>query len=74
VKSNTQHIQTQGLITRSYDNHYALQQIEDGHNALLTRQPFTSASEPGISKSGKTLPRIITVRLSGMFPIGIPAC
>ncbi|OCT44490.1 putative agmatinase 1 [Cladophialophora carrionii] len=49
----------------SYDNHYALQQIEDGHNALLTRQPYTSASEPGISKSGKTLPRIITRGLTG---------
>ncbi|ETI20830.1 agmatinase [Cladophialophora carrionii CBS 160.54] len=54
----------------SYDNHYALQQIEDGHNALLTRQPYTSASEPGISKSGKTLPRIIT--LGGDHTITLP--
>ncbi|KIW40140.1 agmatinase, variant 1 [Exophiala oligosperma] len=54
----------------SYDNHYALQQIEDGHNMLLTRTPYTAADEPGISKSGKTLPRIIT--LGGDHTITLP--
>ncbi|KIV92472.1 agmatinase [Exophiala mesophila] len=54
----------------SYDNHYALQQIEDGHNALLMRTPFTAAKEPGISKAGKTLPRIIT--LGGDHTITLP--
>ncbi|KAK5284095.1 hypothetical protein LTR40_000859 [Exophiala xenobiotica] len=54
----------------SYDNNYALQQIEDGHNTLLTRTPFTAADEPGISKSGKTLPRIIT--LGGDHTITLP--
>lgn len=54
----------------SYDNHYALQQIEDGHNTLLTRTPFTAADEPGISKSGKTLPRVIT--LGGDHTITLP--
>ncbi|KAI1610790.1 agmatinase 1 [Exophiala viscosa] len=54
----------------SYDNHYALQQIEEGHNALLTRTPYTAAKEPGISKSGKTLPRLIT--LGGDHTITLP--
>ena len=54
----------------SYDNAYALQQIENGHNALLTRAPATSADSPGISKSGKTLPRIIT--LGGDHTITLP--
>ena len=54
----------------SYDNHYALQQIEEGHNLLLTRAPATAASEPGISKSGKTLPRMIT--LGGDHTITLP--
>ena len=54
----------------SYDNAYALQQIEDGHNTLLTRTPATAADEPGISKSGKTLPRIIT--LGGDHTITLP--
>lgn len=54
----------------SYDNNYALQQIEDGHNTLLTRVPFTAANEPGLSKSGKTLPRIIT--LGGDHTITLP--
>ncbi|KIY01717.1 uncharacterized protein Z520_01855 [Fonsecaea multimorphosa CBS 102226] len=54
----------------SYDNHYALQQIEDGHNTLLMRTPYTAANEPGISKAGKTLPRIIT--LGGDHTITLP--
>ena len=54
----------------SYDNAYALHQIEEGHHTLLTRAPFTSASEPGISKSGRTLPRLIT--LGGDHTITLP--
>ncbi len=54
----------------SYDNAYALQQIEDGHNMLLTRTPATAADSPGISKSGRTLPRIIT--LGGDHTITLP--
>ncbi|EHY54003.1 hypothetical protein HRR90_005070 [Exophiala dermatitidis] len=54
----------------SYDNAYALQQIEDGHNTLLMRQPYTAAKEPGISKNGKTLPRVIT--LGGDHTITLP--
>ncbi|KAL8668813.1 MAG: hypothetical protein Q9168_006565, partial [Polycauliona sp. 1 TL-2023] len=54
----------------SYDNAYAIQQIEQGHNALLTRLPFTNAEEKGFSKSGKTLPRIIT--LGGDHTITLP--
>jgi agmatinase len=54
----------------SYDNAYALQQIENGHHALLTRTPATAADEVGISKSGKTLPRVIT--LGGDHTITLP--
>ncbi|KAI4266954.1 MAG: hypothetical protein L6R38_008461 [Xanthoria sp. 2 TBL-2021] len=54
----------------SYDNAYAIQQIEEGHNALLTRLPFTNAKEKGFSKSGSTLPRIIT--LGGDHTITLP--
>jgi len=54
----------------SYDNAYALQQIENGHNSLLTRVPATNASEPGISKHGRTLPRLIT--LGGDHTITLP--
>lgn len=39
----------------SYDNAYALQQIEEGHYSLLSREPYTSAKEVGMSKSGKAL-------------------
>lgn len=44
-----------------YDNGWAIQQIEHGHNNLLMRKPFTNADEYGLSRAGKTLPRIITV-------------
>lgn len=70
----------------SYDNAYALQQIEEGHYSLLSREPHTSGKEVGISKSGKlilrgwcaeltectgkTLPRIIT--LGGDHTITLP--
>lgn len=54
----------------SYDNAYALQQIEEGHNLLLSRAPFTHADKPGPSKKGKTLPRLIT--LGGDHTITLP--
>ncbi|KAL8649391.1 MAG: hypothetical protein Q9226_005593, partial [Calogaya cf. arnoldii] len=54
----------------SYDNAYAIQQIEQGHNALLMRSPFTNAKAKGFSKKGKTLPRIIT--LGGDHTITLP--
>ena len=49
------------MMVHSYDNAYALQQIEEGHNALLSRAPYTNAQAPGPSKKGKTLPRLITL-------------
>ncbi|EUC39039.1 hypothetical protein COCVIDRAFT_91489 [Bipolaris victoriae FI3] len=54
----------------SYDNAYALQQIEQGHNLLLSRAPYTHANKPGPSKHGKTLPRMIT--LGGDHTITLP--
>lgn len=53
-----------------YDNAYALQQIEQGHNLLLSRAPYTHANKPGPSKHGKTLPRMIT--LGGDHTITLP--
>lgn len=53
-----------------YDNAYALQQIEEGHNTLLTRTPKTNANVKGWSKKGKTLPRLIT--LGGDHTITLP--
>ena len=49
------------MMVHSYDNAYALQQIEEGHNLLLSRAPYTNAQAPGPSKKGKTLPRLITL-------------
>ncbi|OCK75009.1 Arginase/deacetylase [Lepidopterella palustris CBS 459.81] len=54
----------------SYDNAFALLQIEEGHNAILSRAPFTDAKKPGPSKKGKTLPRVIT--LGGDHTITLP--
>ncbi len=54
----------------SYDNAYAIQQIENGHNTLLMRRPETNADEIGPSSKGKTLPRIIT--LGGDHTITLP--
>ncbi|KAG9185498.1 putative agmatinase 1 [Alternaria panax] len=54
----------------SYDNAYALQQIEQGHNLLLSREPYTHADKPGPSKKGTTLPRLIT--LGGDHTITLP--
>ncbi|KAJ5708855.1 agmatinase [Penicillium malachiteum] len=40
----------------SYDNAWAIQQIEEGHNSILMRRPFTDADKKGQSQTGKTLP------------------
>ncbi|KAI4180249.1 MAG: hypothetical protein L6R41_007357 [Letrouitia leprolyta] len=61
---------TKTIATNSYDNAYAIQQIETGHHKLLTRTPFTNAHSPGPSKSGSTLPRLIT--LGGDHTITLP--
>lgn len=53
-----------------YDNAYAIRQIEEGHNALLMRQPYTNAHKKGPAKKGKTLPRVIT--LGGDHTITLP--
>lgn len=54
----------------SYDNTYAIKQIERGHNALLSRQPATDADKPGPGIKGQTPPRIIT--LGGDHTITLP--
>ncbi|KEZ43975.1 D-arginase [Scedosporium apiospermum] len=54
----------------SYDNTWAIRQIEQGHNSLLMRKPFTNAEQPGPSRAGHTLPRIIT--LGGDHTITLP--
>ncbi|KAH0539073.1 hypothetical protein FGG08_004371 [Glutinoglossum americanum] len=54
----------------SYDNSWAIQQIEDGHNAILSRRPHTSADKQGPALKGRTLPRVIT--LGGDHTIVLP--
>ncbi|KAF2233228.1 Arginase/deacetylase [Viridothelium virens] len=54
----------------SYDNAYALKQIEEGHHYILSRPPHTDSKQPGPSKKGKTLPRVIT--LGGDHTITLP--
>ncbi|KAI4215984.1 MAG: hypothetical protein LQ351_001480 [Letrouitia transgressa] len=54
----------------SYDNVYAIKQIEQGHSQLLSRTPFTDAGKQGYSKKSTTLPRIIT--LGGDHTITLP--
>ena len=58
------------LIESSYDNAYAIQQIEEGHNILLSREPATDAKRKGPALKGKTLPRVIT--LGGDHTITLP--
>lgn len=46
----------------SYDNAYAIEQIEQGHYSILNRAPLNDAKVPGLfSLSKKTLPRVITL-------------
>ncbi|KAJ5745325.1 agmatinase 1 [Penicillium odoratum] len=54
----------------SYDNQWAIQQIEEGHNSVLMRRPYTDADKSGLSLAGKTLPRVIT--LGGDHTITLP--
>lgn len=58
------------LVDKRYDNTWALHQIEEGHNALLSREPATDAKKKGPALHGKTLPRIIT--LGGDHTITLP--
>ncbi|KAM0418982.1 hypothetical protein ACHAPT_012033 [Fusarium lateritium] len=54
----------------SYDNTFALQQIEEGHYSILSRPPVTDADKSGPAKKGRTLPRVIT--LGGDHTITLP--
>ncbi|KAM0719595.1 hypothetical protein Q7P37_003725 [Cladosporium fusiforme] len=54
----------------SYDPEWAIQQIEEGHNSILMRDPQTNAEASGLSKHGKTLPRVIT--MGGDHSITLP--
>lgn len=54
----------------SYDNAFAIKQIEEGHYNLLSRPPVTEALAPGPAKGERTLPRIIT--LGGDHTITLP--
>ncbi|KAK8045463.1 arginase family-domain-containing protein [Apiospora rasikravindrae] len=56
----------------SYDNAWALKQIEEGHFNILSRTPATDATKRGPAKKGKTLPRVIT--LGGDHTITLPCC
>jgi agmatinase len=58
------------MAMQRYDNAHAIQQIEEGHHSILSRAPATDAKKPGISKKGKTLPRVIT--LGGDHTITLP--
>ncbi|KAJ3945081.1 uncharacterized protein N0V96_005104 [Colletotrichum fioriniae] len=54
----------------SYDNTWALHQIEEGHFEILSRQPATDAAKKGPAKNERTLPRVIT--LGGDHTITLP--
>lgn len=58
------------MLAARYDNTWALHQIEEGHNSILTRAPATDAKKKGPAKNGKTLPRVIT--LGGDHTITLP--
>lgn len=49
------------LMEVRYDNEHAIKQIEQGHHALISREPATDASKPGPSLKGKTLPRVVSL-------------
>lgn len=63
-------VETKSNIGSRYDNTYALDQIEEGHNSILSRAPATDAKKKGPAKNGKTLPRVIT--LGGDHTITLP--
>ncbi|KAM0321779.1 hypothetical protein ACHAQA_009875 [Verticillium albo-atrum] len=54
----------------SYDNTWALKQIEEGHYNILSREPATAANKKGPAKGQRTLPRVIT--LGGDHTITLP--
>ncbi|ODV88485.1 hypothetical protein CANCADRAFT_29590 [Tortispora caseinolytica NRRL Y-17796] len=54
----------------SYDNTFAIHQIENGHKELLHRKPAHLSDKKGYSKYGNVLPRIIT--LGGDHTITLP--
>lgn len=55
----------------SYDNAWAIKQIQDGHQELLHREPaYKPKGSKGIGKNGKLHPRIIT--LGGDHTIVLP--
>lgn len=58
------------IVTSRYDNTWALQQIEEGHNSILSRAPATDSKKKGPALNGKTLPRVIT--LGGDHTITLP--
>jgi agmatinase len=58
------------LTNLRYDNTWAIHQIEEGHNSILSRSPATDSGEAGPAKNGKTLPRVIT--LGGDHTITLP--
>lgn len=68
--SNLRILDCGDIPVTSYDNAWAIQQIEEGHNSVLMRKPFTDADSFGLSKAGKTLPRIIT--MGGDHTITLP--
>ncbi|EGU78784.1 hypothetical protein FOXB_10710 [Fusarium oxysporum f. sp. conglutinans Fo5176] len=54
----------------SYDNQWALRQIEEGHYNILSRPPATDADKSGPALKSRTLPRVIT--LGGDHTITLP--
>lgn len=55
----------------SYDNAWAIKQIQDGHQELLHREPaYQPKGAKGVGKNGKLHPRIIT--LGGDHTIVLP--
>lgn len=55
----------------SYDNAWAIKQIQDGHQELLHREPaYNPKGAKGVGKNGKLHPRIIT--LGGDHTIVLP--
>lgn len=58
------------LKSTRYDPKWAIQQIEEGHNSVLMRDPHTNAEADGLSKHGRTLPRVIT--MGGDHSITLP--
>jgi agmatinase len=55
----------------SYDNAWAIKQIQDGHQELLHREPaYNPKGTKGVGKNGKLHPRIIT--LGGDHTIVLP--